>query len=201
MILYSDPKYRTHQFTVTTDWPGGVYGSPTVSGSRSGGLIAACWATLMSFGLDGYTETTAAIVRTTRHIEQQLRQMRGIFVFGQPATSVVAIGSNEIDIFRLSDALCKLGWNLNPLQFPSGIHICVTYMHTKKGVAEAFVHDVEVELAKLLLEPGKPAEGKMAVYGMAQSLPDRSLVTDFTRLYLNNMYFTPTKEIAAEIEK
>lgn len=155
----------------------------------------------MRFGLDGYTQTTGDIVRTTRHIEHHLRQLRGIFVFGQPATSVVAIGSKEIDIFRLSDALCQLGWNLNPLQFPSGIHICVTYMHTKPGVADAFVHDVGVELAKLLLEPGKPADGKMAVYGIAQSLPDRSLVTDFTRLYLNNMYFTPTKKNVAVAEK
>lgn len=120
VILYSDKKYRHHQYTVTTDWPGGVYGSPTVSGSRSGGLIATCWATILSYGIEGYTETTRDIVQTTRHIESELRKLKGIFVFGTPATSVIAIGSKEIDIFGLSDALCKLGWNLNPLQFPSG---------------------------------------------------------------------------------
>lgn len=49
-----------------------------------------------------------------------VRKIDGIFVFGKPATSVVAMGSNVFDIFRLSDALCKLGWNLNTLQFPSG---------------------------------------------------------------------------------
>lgn len=45
--------------------------------------------------------------------------MPGIFVFGQPITSVIAIGSNDFDIYRLSTALGKLGWNLNVLQFPS----------------------------------------------------------------------------------
>lgn len=38
VVMYSEPKYRRHQYTVTTDWPGGVYGSPTVGGSRCGGV-------------------------------------------------------------------------------------------------------------------------------------------------------------------
>lgn len=118
--MYSHTKYRQHQYTVTTDWPGGVYGSPTVNGSRAGGLIATCWATMMSFGEDGYIESTKRIIDTARYIERGIRKLDGIYVFGTPATSVVAIGSKTIDIFRLSDALCSLGWNLNALQFPSG---------------------------------------------------------------------------------
>ncbi len=40
-------------------------------------------------------------------------------MMGKPETSVVAMGSDRIDIFRLADALNKKGWNLNNLQFPS----------------------------------------------------------------------------------
>ena len=105
---------------MTTDWPGGVYGSPCVNGSRAGGIIAACWATLLHFGLDGYTESTKRIIDTTKVIESGLRKMKGIFIYGKPDTTVIAIGSKDFDIFRLSDALCKRGWNLNALQFPSG---------------------------------------------------------------------------------
>lgn len=46
--------------------------------------------------------------------------MKGIFIFGQPGTSVIALGSNDFDIYRLATSLSKLGWNLNVLQFPSG---------------------------------------------------------------------------------
>lgn len=56
---------------MTTDWPGGVYGSPTVNGSRAGGIIAATWATMMNFGLDGYVEATKRIIDTARYIETQ----------------------------------------------------------------------------------------------------------------------------------
>lgn len=105
---------------MTTDWPGGVYGSPTVNGSRAGGSIAACWATMLHYGIDGYIESTKRIIDTSRYIERHLRQIKGIFIFGTPATSVIAIGSRDFDILRLSDKMCANGWNLNTLQFPSG---------------------------------------------------------------------------------
>lgn len=62
---------RHYQYTITTDWPGGIYGSPTVSGSRAGGIIASCWAALMYFGHDGYLEATKKIVDTTKYIENR----------------------------------------------------------------------------------------------------------------------------------
>ncbi|CAH0390708.1 unnamed protein product [Bemisia tabaci] len=58
VILYAHPKYRHHQYFVVADWPGGTYGSPSMNGSRTGGLIAAAWATLLYFGFDGYVKAT-----------------------------------------------------------------------------------------------------------------------------------------------
>uniref|UniRef100_T1P9B9 sphinganine-1-phosphate aldolase n=1 Tax=Musca domestica TaxID=7370 RepID=T1P9B9_MUSDO len=194
LVLYSDVKYLNHQYTVTTDWPGGVYGSPTVNGSRAGGIIAACWATMMNFGFNGYLEATKRILDTSRYVETALRKVDGIFIFGKPATSVVAMGSNVFDIFRLSDALCKKGWNLNTLQFPSGIHICITDMHTAPGVADRFIADVREAVAEIMKDPGQPVSGKMALYGMAQAIPDRSIVGEVTRCYINSMYSIPSKK-------
>lgn len=61
---------------------------------------------------------------TQKHVEKTLsshriRQIDGMFVFGDPEVSVVALGSDVFDIFRLSNALTSNGWNLNTLQFPS----------------------------------------------------------------------------------
>ncbi|KAF2904404.1 hypothetical protein ILUMI_01769 [Ignelater luminosus] len=194
LILYSDAKYRHYQYTVTTDWPGGVYGSPTISGSRAGGAIAACWATMLNFGKEGYVKATREIIHTTRYIEKGLRGIKGIFIYGQPATSVVSMGSKEFDIYSLSGALIKLGWNLNVLQYPSGIHLCVTQLHTQPGVADQFLNDVRNCVANLIQQPATPAEGKMALYGAAQNIPDRSLVVTFVRYFLDSMYYTPKNE-------
>lgn len=108
-------------------------------------------------------------------------------------TSVVAIGSKDFDIFRLADGLNQKGWNINTLQYPSGIHICVTLMHTKPGVADNFINDVETIVKEIMKNPEKPVEGKMAIYGMSQTIPDRSIVGDFTRIFLDSLTFTPKK--------
>ncbi|KAJ8961993.1 hypothetical protein NQ314_005775 [Rhamnusium bicolor] len=194
VILYREPKYRHHQYTVTTDWPGGVYGSPTISGSRAGGNIAVCWATLLYFGKEGYVTATRDIIHTAKYIEKGLRRMKGIFIFGQPVTSVVALGSNDFHIYRLSSTLRGKGWNLNTLQFPSGIHICITLMHTQPGVADNFLKDVRDALSEIMENPSLPVEGKMALYGVAQELPDRSIVGDFTKLFLDSMYYIPKRQ-------
>ena len=45
-------------------------------------------------------------------------------------------GSDDYNIYALSDEMKKRGWNLNALQFPSCIHLCCTMLHTQPGVAD-----------------------------------------------------------------
>lgn len=71
MILYSDKKYRQYQYFVAPDWQGGIYASPSVAGSRPGGIIAACWATMMHMGENGYVDATRKIVSTARKIKTE----------------------------------------------------------------------------------------------------------------------------------
>ena len=56
---------------------------------------------------------------------------------------MIALGSEQFNIYGLSDGLRKRGWNLNALQFPSAIHICVTMLQTQSGVADRFINDVK----------------------------------------------------------
>ena len=41
------------------------------TGSRSGAVIASCWAAMMYFGEAGYVESTRKIVSTTRYIAKE----------------------------------------------------------------------------------------------------------------------------------
>ncbi|CAH0605725.1 unnamed protein product [Chrysodeixis includens] len=193
VVLYRKEEYRHHQYTVTTEWPGGVYGSPTVNGSRAGGLIAACWATMMFVGKSRYVQMTDEIVTTARYIEKEVRKIPGLFVFGKPSTTVIAFGSKQFDIFKMAELLHKQGWSLNALQFPSGVHICVTHAHTQAGVADKFVRDVREAAAVCARAGTAPADGKMAIYGVAQEIPDRSLVSDITKYFIDSMYYLPTE--------
>ncbi|XP_008282840.1 sphingosine-1-phosphate lyase 1 isoform X2 [Stegastes partitus] len=193
VILYSDTKYRQYQYFVAPDWQGGIYASPSVAGSRPGGIIAACWATMMHMGHNGYVDATRKIVSTARKIKTEIRKVKGVFVFGDPEVSVVAIGSDIFDIFHLSNALTSKGWNLNTLQYPSSIHICCTVLHTQPGVADQFIRDVKEQVAIIMKNPKEKTTGMGAIYGMAQSIPDRSMVTEISRGFLDCLYSTEVK--------
>ncbi|XP_013884292.1 sphingosine-1-phosphate lyase 1 [Austrofundulus limnaeus] len=190
VILYKDIKYRQYQYFVAPDWQGGIYASPSIAGSRPGGIIAACWATMMYMGENRYVDATRKIVGTARRIKNEIRKIKGVFVFGDPEVSVVAIGSDDFDIFRLSNAMTAQGWNLNTLQFPSSIHLCCTVLHTQPGVADRFIHDVREQVRIIMKNPKEKTTGMGAIYGMAQSIPDRSLVTEISRGFLDCLYST-----------
>ncbi|XP_056326275.1 sphingosine-1-phosphate lyase 1 isoform X1 [Danio aesculapii] len=190
VVLYSNRKFRHYQYFVAPDWQGGIYASPSMAGSRPGGIIAACWATMMHMGEKGYVDATRKVVETTRKIKTGIRKIDGVFVFGDPEVSVVALGSNDFDIFRLSNALTSKGWNLNTLQFPSSIHICVTMLHTQPDVAEQFISDVKKEVAIIMKNPKEKTTGMGAIYGMAQSIPDRSMVAEVSQGFLDCLYST-----------
>lgn len=71
VILYSEKKYRHYQYFVAADWQGGIYASPSIAGSRPGGIIAACWATMMHMGENGYIDATKKIISTARKIKTE----------------------------------------------------------------------------------------------------------------------------------
>jgi len=99
VILYSDKKYRDYQWFSFPDWPGGIYATPTIGGSRAGGIVAACWAAMLFFGREGYISTTKEIITTTRKITEALRNIPGIQIVGSPDVCVVAFDSQEFNIY------------------------------------------------------------------------------------------------------
>ncbi|XP_040566566.1 sphingosine-1-phosphate lyase [Lepeophtheirus salmonis] len=190
VLLYSKHEYRSHQWFTVTDWPGGVYATACIGGSRSGAVIAACWASLMYYGMDGYVEATRKIMETTKYIVNGLKNINGIEIVGEPDVSVVAFDSPIFNIYHVFDGLKKKGWNLNALQFPSCIHLCVTLLTTQPGKADEFVNDIE-ELAQELIANPRPDEGgSAALYGMAQSIPDRKVIDVICQAYLDSIYVT-----------
>lgn len=63
---------------------------------------------------------------------------------------IVCVGGQDgVNIYEVGDRMSKKGWNLNSLQSPPGIHLCVTLRHV--GKHEAFLTDLrEVRLFLLL---------------------------------------------------
>ena len=194
VVMYADEDFRHRQYFVETNWSGGIYASAITAGSRPGSLIAAAWATMLHFGVDGYVEETRKVVETTRWIISEMRKIPGIYVMGSPKISVFAIASQDFNIYSLSDAMSKRGWNLNPLQFPSALHMCVTAVTAREGAAKKFVEDVKEISAELLKNPDTQASEMAALYGASQAVADRSIMKEVGWMFLDLCYSSQEKE-------
>lgn len=183
VILYRWPELRRFQYFTATDWSGGLYASATVAGSRSGGLLAATWAALVSIGEEGYREAARRILETGRRIKEGIAAIPGLRVLGDPLW-VIAFTSEDGDIYRVLDAMARRGWRLNPLQKPPALHIALTLRHTLPGVAERFLQDLRDAVENVRTRPASE-ESMAPIYGMAASIPFRGLVDDLLRTYLD----------------
>lgn len=56
VIMFRTKELRRSSFFAVSQWPGGMYVTPTIAGSRSGAVIAGTWAALMKQGRDGFTQ-------------------------------------------------------------------------------------------------------------------------------------------------
>jgi len=186
VILYRGPELRRYQYYTTTDWPGGMYFSPTFAGSRAGALSAACWAAMVAMGEQGYMEATKRILETAALIKQGIKEIPELFILGDPLW-VIAFGAETLDIYRLMEYMTEHYWNLNGLHHPACVHICVTLRHTQPGVAEKFIQDLKAAVEYVKMNPD--VEGRLApIYGMGATVPLKGMVDEMLKRYMDFLY-------------
>ena len=200
-LLYRTKRLRAYQYYVNPDWTGGVFASPGMAGSRPGALIASCWASLMSQGESGYLEACRTIVGATKKIETAIRETSGLSieltVLGRPLVSVVAFTSSSLNIYDIADGMSDRGWHLNALQSPPAIHVAVTI--PMAAAVDRLVVDLIATVAlerdkeNLRLVDGRSLKGAAkgdtaALYGVAGSLPTKSVVVQLAHGFLDTLY-------------
>jgi glutamate/tyrosine decarboxylase-like PLP-dependent enzyme len=140
VVLYRTPELRREQMFVAINWPGGIYPSPTMTGSRAGGPIAAAWALMNYLGEEGYMDIARTVMETTVYLQAGINAIPGLKVLSDPEMSVFAIGSEALDVYELADELELKGWHLDRQHFPTCLHMTVNYMHA--AVKEEFLRDL-----------------------------------------------------------
>ena len=167
VILYGDRELARLQPFVTTDWLGGLYGSPSMAGTRPGGPIAAGWAVLHHLGEDGYLRLAADAHRAASTILGCIRSTPGLAVRGAPDATVFAFGGVEgpdgIDTFALGDGLAaRGGWFFDRQTPPDSLHATVHAGHA--AVADELCADLGAVAADLV-RTGARAADRDTTYG------------------------------------
>jgi glutamate/tyrosine decarboxylase-like PLP-dependent enzyme len=163
VLAWRDKSYRQHHYYMRPGWKGGAYASPGLAGSRSGGLIAATWASMVSLGRQGYLERARRIFDTAFAMQASVKRHAELELMGRP-TFCFSFRSNPFDIYHVNDFMRGRGWRFNGQQNPNSIHMCVTGPQTQAGVAEAFDRDLAaaVEYAR---NPPQPMPRSSGIYG------------------------------------
>jgi len=163
VLAWRDKSLRQFQYYVLPDWKGGAYASPGLAGSRSGGLIAATWASLMLLGREGYLARARRIFDTAFAMQDTVRAHPELRLMGRP-TFCFSFTSDAFDIYHVNDFMKTRGWRFNGQQHPNAIHMCVTGPQTQPGVVEAFGKDLADAVAYANAPP-RPRPLSGGVYG------------------------------------
>jgi sphinganine-1-phosphate aldolase len=167
VIVYGRRQLADLQPFVTTNWLGGLYGSPSMAGTRPAGPIAAGWAVLHHLGGDGYRRLAEDAYRATGLLRTTIEATPGLAVRGDPDATVLAFGgdldSDRIDTFSLGDALARRGgWFFDRQTPPDSLHATVQAGHL--AVVDRLCADL-VAAAAELTDSGARTADRDTTYG------------------------------------
>lgn len=141
-LLFRSQELRKGLYFFQTDWTGGKYMSPGMAGSRSNGLLAATWASMVTMGKSGYRDKARKIFEVADAMKAAVSSHSELRIIGDP-TFCFSFTSDAFDIYHVNDRLRQKGWRLNGQQYPNAVHMAVTGPQTQPGVVEAWVADLD----------------------------------------------------------
>lgn len=177
VVLYRNKALRRYQYFNVPDWPGGIYASPSMGGSRSGGLIASTWASMVYLGEEGYLKGAQQMMKIADAVKEGVSAIPELTIIGEP-TFVVSFRSDEVDIFHVNDYMNSRGWRFNCLQLPPAMHFCVTMPQTLvPDLAGRLAEDLRAGVEHAKSAAGTPAQSS-ALYGLAGSASGNAQVAE-----------------------
>ncbi len=162
-VLFRDKAWRNAQYFYLTDWSGGKYCSPGMEGSRSGGLLAATWASMVHLGREGYRGYAKQIFDTSYAMQDAVRSHPELRIMGEPSF-LFSFTSDDFDVYHVNDHMRPKGWRFNGQQYPNALHMAVTRPQTLPGVVEAFAADL-AEAVEYARGKGHEPAASGAIYG------------------------------------
>lgn len=122
-----------------------------------------------------------------------LQQQTPALAAAKPAPAL-----SQLNIYDVADQLGAKGWHLNALQNPPALHLAVTLPSVPTvpqlvaDLADTLLHLRAAERARVAAghrpSGGSPAGDAAALYGVAGSLPDKSIVVALARGFLDTLY-------------
>lgn len=188
VLMWRDMSFMRHQFFAATSWPGGVYISPGIPGTRPGGPIAGAWASLMAMGEQGYLAKAELALEASRKLRAGIAQIEGLRTLGVPHSTVVTwtADSDDVNVFAIADQLQQKGWSLDRQSEPPSVHC--TCNASNLPVIDTYLADLAEAVDTVRQNPELAKTGEAAVYGLMARVPVKGLVKSAVLDMMEKMY-------------
>ncbi|KAK3576907.1 hypothetical protein CHS0354_017578 [Potamilus streckersoni] len=188
VILYRNSEFRKFQIYTYAQWPGGLYGSPSMAGTRPGGNIAASWVSMKALGEDGYMRKAKELMEATTKLKSGIKNIQGLCILGEPHMTAFAIGSCDPDINMqaVADVMEQRGWKMERNMNPDSIHFSILPHHV--GVVEELLEVLKSSAQEVKENKSLAKKGTAAMYGMMATIPDKAIINDFIAEFFSEIY-------------
>jgi sphinganine-1-phosphate aldolase len=143
LLMHRNDLLQRHQFFIFDGWPGGLYGSATMAGTRPAAPIAAAWATIRYLGEEGYLRLAETVRAASARLRAGIAAIDDLKVTGDPVPGVLEISSDTLDMSAIGDVMDDRGWHLDRQQ--GGLHAIISPSHA--FVADEFLADLTAAAA------------------------------------------------------
>lgn len=188
VMVYKNMSYLRDQFFVSTGWPGGIYISPSMPGTRPGGPIAAAWAGMQAMGRQGYLDHTRRAREAHHRLRSGIAAIGGLRVVGSEHTLLLCWASDDkaVDVYAVADQMEDMGWHIDRQQSPHSVHLTVTSLHLP--IVDQYLADVATAVSYVRSHPETKSRGNAAMYGMMAKIPFRGMVKDAVMGVMEQLY-------------
>lgn len=191
VIMYRHKQLRECQYYISSDWTGGMYGSPTLAGSRPGALTVGCWATLVNIGEEGYLNYCKEIVTASMKLKNALKSnnilAQNLELIGDPLGSVISFkAKGEFSIYGLSDKLTSKGWHFATLQNPAALHFALTWLTVP--IIEELIDDLVSCTEEIANSSEKINSDTASLYGVAGNVSTAGVADKIIVAFLDALY-------------
>lgn len=161
-LMLRDKAEAQHARTVFTNWPAGLYGTPGVAGTRSGGALGSAWAVMRYLGREGFVERVGQTLAIRDEFIAAIEGVGGR-VLGKPQCYHFAFQLEGVDTLAVAEHLIKDGWFVGSLERPPSVQLMINVGHA--GMAGPFAEALAGIVADLR-SGRRGGSGQKSVYSM-----------------------------------
>ena len=181
VLLWKNKNIKHYQHFIASEWTGGIYASTSLPGSRVGSHIVSTWCSLLYHGIEKYEKNAKDIIAKTIQFKKKLALLDYYIVIGNPMTNVVAFYNSKYSVGQIVNHLHKNNWNINILQNPICLHICITNKNISK------IDELYILLKDVLSQESESVkeDSMVSIYGLSAKIQDKGIMTHLINYYLD----------------